>query len=122
MNILLGEENAKNADEKYIVLELDRIRFPGIPDPVTAYCLVERVNLVDVMGGTDWQELHANLIKNFRKRNWKFCLDAIEHLRGHWGGEVDTFYDSIAKRAQAYVDNDPGPDWDGCIENGKPVV
>lgn len=122
MNILLGEDAAKNVEEKYIVLELDRIKFPGIPDPVTAYCLVERVNLTDLVGGTDWCELHANLIKNFRLRNWKYCQDAIEHLRGHWNGEVDTFYDSLGKRVQSYIDVEPGPDWDGCIEKGKPVV
>jgi hypothetical protein len=116
MNILLGEENAKSVDEKYIVLELDLIKFPGIPEPVTAYSLIEKINLDDVIGGTNWQELHAKLIENYRKRNWKYCQDAIEHLRGHWNGEIDSYYDNLNNRVTALLENDPGPDWDCCIE------
>jgi len=55
------------------------------------------------------------MINNYYNRNWSFCEQALEHLIGHWNGEVDTFYNHFAHRVQFYKDNDPGEDWDGVV-------
>jgi hypothetical protein len=44
--------------------------------------------------------LHENLIEELKKENYKFCLDAIDHLLGKFGGELDSFYTIIQERAK----------------------
>lgn len=113
MHIILGEENVREIDQKYTVLELDTLRISG--EPVTAYCLVEQMPLDEMFTLTQFKDLHENLIKNYKKRNWKFCEDAVEHLRGKWQGELDSFYDSVIDRVKQYQQQDPGPEWDGIV-------
>ena len=115
MNILLGTENVHTVDKKYVVLELDTLKINGAEEPVTAYCIVEQVPLNEIPVLEQYTDLHNNLLKNYRKRNWHYCEDAISHLRGRWHGEVDTFYDSLLTRVQQLQKQDPGPDWDGIV-------
>lgn len=113
MNIILGEENVKDIDNKYIVLELDTMVIDGAP--VKAYCLVEQMSLDEFFTLDNYRDLHEKLISNYHKKNWSFCEQAIEHLKGRWRGEVDSFYDSLLERVVAFKDNDPGTDWNGFI-------
>ncbi len=98
MNIILGRENIEQAQEKYTVLELDTLIINGAADPVTAYCLIEQVPIDQISGMDQFRDLHNNLMANYRKRNWKYCEDAIEHLMGQWGGELDSFYTEMSQR------------------------
>ena len=116
MNIILGEENVKEIDQKYTVLELDTLLFSGSATPVTAYCLVEKVGLEEFVTLDRFRELHNNMMKNYRLKNWKYCEDALEHLMGKWRGELNSFYDDVAIRIKEYKQADPGKDWAGVIE------
>lgn len=120
MNVIFGKENISNVDEKYTVLELDTVRLVPINHTVTVYCLIENIPLMNIPRIPEMMSLHENLMSNYRKKDWNFCIQALEHLQGFWGSEMDTFYDSLRQRIQHYSSNDPGPDWDGLIE--KPVV
>ena len=119
MKIIFGNpEDIKAIDEKYTVLELDTLRFPGSPNTQTAWCLisVENINLKELPTLEAFRNLHRELIKNYRLKNWQFCEDAIDNLRGHWRGELDSFYDEIAQRIEKFKQQDPGSDWDGIYE------
>ena len=116
MNIILGEENVKEIDQKYTVLELDTMLFSGSAEPVTAYCLVEKVGLEEFVTLDRFRELHNNMMKNYRLKNWKYCEDALEHLMGKWRGELNSFYDDVSKRIAQYKHTDPGDAWNGVIE------
>lgn len=100
---------------KYILLELDTFYFPEIQKNRTAYCLVEHTPVMEMFSVDQYLDLHNNLVKNFQKGNWKFCEDALEHLKGRWNGELDSFYDVIAERVAHFKVNDPGEKWDGVI-------
>ena len=115
MNIILGRENIEQAQEKYTVLELDTLIIDGAADPVTAYCLIEHVPIDQISTVDQFQDLHHNLIANYRKRNWKFCEDAIEHLKGKWGGELDTFYNELYQRISRLQQETLPMDWNGVI-------
>lgn len=115
MNIILGEDNAKSVDEKYTVLELDTMLFPGHDQPVTAYSVIEQLTVDEIMTLEQYCDLHSNLIKNYRLKNWDYCEQAIEHLTGKWRGELDTFYTSLLERVQQYRAQEPGDDWTGYI-------
>lgn len=118
MYIIFGNESAQDVEEKYIVLELDTMRLAGNSEAVTAYCVLERDNipLTEISQIPNYVNLHTKLMENYRKRNWDFCEQALEHLRSRWRGEVDSFYIEIGKRIAKYKEQDPGPEWDGIYE------
>jgi len=52
----------------------------------------------------------------YRKRNWRYCEDVIEHLTGKWGGEVDTFYSELFQRIQNLKQMSLAEDWTGRVD------
>jgi len=117
VNIILGQENVDAIRDRYIILELDTFRIKGQP-PVTAYCLIENPPINELLTLGSWVELHNNFIKNYKKRDWKFCLQALEHLKDKWNGDLKSFYEEIESRINDYEKNEPDPSWDGSIDRG----
>ena len=101
MHIILGDQITKEIAEKYIVLELDSFHIQGQDQTVSAYCVVETIPLTELAQIDQYRDLHAEMIKNYRLGNWKFCEDALEHLQGRWNGEVDSFYNDLSDRIGA---------------------
>ena len=120
MYIVMGND-VKTLDEKYITFELDTIRYAENEEPVTSYCVItnEHVPLTDVNRIDEYKQLHAKLMENYKKRNWKFCIDSIEHLKGRFKGEMDSFYDDMEKRCQVFQQFEPPQDWDGVYDKTK---
>lgn len=116
MNLIFGKENLATVDEKYTVLELDTVRIMPLAHETTVYCLVDNVPIQNLSRLENMKELHNNLIKHYRNKQWDYCQQALGHLFGFWGPEMDTFYDSIKQRIDDYIEHDPGTDWDGIIE------
>lgn len=116
MHIIFGQDQIKDIGDRYIVLELDKVRIPGSTDPITAFCLIEMLSPIDFLDVKQWQDLHVNLIRNYRCKNWKFCEDALQHLRGKFNSELDSFYQDLTERVAFYREHDPGPDWQGIID------
>jgi hypothetical protein len=115
MNIIFGDNVADQAREKYTVLELDTFVFEQKDITATAYAVIERVPLMEMVNIESFKILHANLMLEYRKRNWKYCEDAIEHLRGKWNGDLDTFYTELYERMQTLKDQLLPADWSGTI-------
>jgi hypothetical protein len=113
MNIIF-KTHAPNIDEKYIVLDLDTFSLPD-GSVHTACCVVENIPIAELPLTQSLKELHTNLIDNYGQRNWNYCEQAIEHLMGKWGGELDSFYDELSTRIQQYQQEEPGPDWTPII-------
>ena len=101
MKILLGpKEQIKDIEERYVVLELDTFRIQGIEVP--SWCVIDAGNipLKEMTETQHWQEQHNNLIKNWKKGDWNFCGQMLEHLLGKFGGELDSFYTTMFGRMQ----------------------
>lgn len=122
MNIILGKENVENIQDKHIVLELDSFYLQGSSDPVTAYGIVEKLPIEQISSADQFKELHNNMMKNYRLRNWKYVEDALEHLVGKWFGEYDTFYNELSRRVQSLKEQDLGSDWDGIIDKNSDLT
>jgi hypothetical protein len=116
MNIIFGKENLPTADEKYTILELDTIRILPVNQLVTAYCLVDAIPILNMPKAESMKNLHENLMINYRKRDWNFCNQALEHLIGYWGADMDSYYTSLSERITKYIEQDPGESFDGIIE------
>jgi hypothetical protein len=115
MNIIFGDNIAELAREKYIVLELDTLVMSGPDQTATAYAIVEKIQLQEMSALDRFKDLHHNLMKEYRKRNWKFCEDAIGHLQGRWNSELDTFYSELHERVQSLKTQSLDDDWTGMI-------
>jgi len=110
MNIIFGDENINQLEEKYIVLELDTFR---VQDKLTpTYCVIDSANIGNIKTVESNTDLHRNLIKNYKKGDFNFCNQAIGHLRGKFNGELDTFYDEVAKRISSFPSDE---EWDSVI-------
>jgi hypothetical protein len=96
MNIIF-KSNLPAVDDKYTVLDLDTFQLPD-GSVHTACCIVETIPITELPATESLKELHANLIKNYADQDWNFCEQAIEHLIGKWGGELDTFYIELKTR------------------------
>jgi hypothetical protein len=116
MKIIIGEDNVRDIQQKYIVLELDQFVVQQQPEPVSAYCLIDQAPLQDLLEMQQWKDLHDNLIKNYRLKNWNYCAQALEHLQGRWGGELDSFYTELAARVDSFSQQDPGVAWTHVLE------
>ena len=116
MNIIFGKEHAAAMSERYTVLELDTIRVGQQGPELTAFCIVESMPILDMPRVESMKNLHANLLVEYRKRNWNYCTQALEHLIGFWGHELDTFYGNLKERIDQYSENDPGESWTGVVE------
>jgi len=82
----------------------------------TAYCLIQFIPIEEMIEIQNLKDLHSNLMAEYRKRNWRYCEDVIEHLTGKWGGEVDTFYSELFQRIQNLKQTSLADDWSGVIE------
>jgi hypothetical protein len=116
MNIIFGKENLPDTSDKYTILELDTIRILPVDQLVTAYCLVEAIPILNMPKAESMKNLHENLLINYRKRDWNFCTQALEHLIGYWGADMDSYYVSLSQRIAKYIEQDPGESFDGIIE------
>lgn len=102
MNIMFGDSINDEVRSKYIILELDTFYFADISTSRIAYGLVEQTPIMEMVNVDRFIDLHANLIRNYGLKNWKYCEDALEHLVGKWNGEMDTFYSSLAERIAVF--------------------
>jgi hypothetical protein len=115
MNIMFEESINDAVKSKYILLELDTFYFVDIDKQKTSYCLIESAPIQELLFFEKNLELHKNLLKNYKLRNWKYCEDAIEHLMGCWNKELDSFYKNIANRISKFKTVDLDPGWNGII-------
>ena len=116
MNIIFGRENAISLGEKYTLLELDTFKIGAEDQLITVFCAVENIPLLDMPKVESMKALHENLLINYRKKDWNYCTQALEHLEGFWGHDLDTFYSSIKARIADYSEHDPDLGWDGTID------
>lgn len=112
MNIIF-DQPADELLEKFVVLELDT--FSNQARSVTAYCVIEQIPLHDFPTLPAYKETHHNLMQEYKKQNWEYCLCAIKELTGKWNGELDSFYDNLQERINIWQKDPPGADWHHAI-------
>lgn len=118
----MGKENVEGLGEKYIVLELDTMMIDAGIEPVTAYCVLENLPITEMFTIKESRTLHEKLLENYRKKNWNFCRQAIEHLHGKWNRELDSFYDNILERINVLESSDLDGAWDGIIRKNQSMA
>ncbi len=116
MNIILESQVTEQVKDKYILLELDSFRLKPGADPMPAYCILDQLSLDEMLVMQQYLDLHANLMPNYRKRNWNYVEQAIEHLMGRWNSQLDSFYIEVSNRVSGFRKQEPDVHWDGVID------
>ena len=114
MNIIFGD-SVNTIPDHYILLELDTFRRDGETETVTAYCLVEKPALDELVNIEAYKKIHADVVKYFKQQHWDYCEQAIQGLIGKWGGELDTFYTDLLNRVKQNKQNGVAKDWDATL-------
>jgi len=117
LNIIFGTAEVSKLQEKYIVLELDTVTIRS-SNPITAYSVVENLPLTEFAKVEVYTKLHQDLMDNYRKRNWHFCITAIDTLMGSWGKQIDSFYEVLRTRILGYIESEPDTAWTGIVPKG----
>jgi hypothetical protein len=112
MNIVLEPNLTDEVRDKYMLVELDTLQYDD-GQAVKSYGVVtkDEITLQDFQNIQMYVDLHNNLIKNYRLKNWKFCEDSLDHLRGKFRGEFDSFYDIMTERVKQLKALDLPSDW-----------
>jgi hypothetical protein len=111
---IIFKNNASLLDQKYTILDLDTFSLPD-GSQHTACCVIENIPIIELAQTETFKELHNNLLKNYELRNWSYCEQAIDHLLGKWGGELDTFYQDLNSRIQQFKTIDLDDSWTPII-------
>lgn len=110
--VLAPEEQIADVAERYLVLELDTFRIQDKEIP--SWCVIDAgdIGLAEMTELKHWKEQHESLIRNYKKGDFNFVEQMLEHLKGKFGGNLDSFYMEVYARLQQ-----PKPDvWDPVIE------
>ena len=119
MLVVFKKENADVLKDKMTVLELDTFMQEGLPEPVTAYAIIEiaDVSLEEIPQLENLTKIHNTMMNEYRAKRFSYCEQAMEHLRGKWKGSLDSFYDHFNSRIQQLKQADLAENWTGVIYN-----
>jgi hypothetical protein len=48
-------------------------------------------------------------------KDWSYCEQALEHLRGKWGGELDSYYADLQARIERLKTQNLDNNWSPMI-------
>jgi hypothetical protein len=100
MQIVWNAEAVNKLKNSHTVLELET--FPVNGELVTTWCVVpaEKIGLNGLSNLVELKELHSTLITAWKDKNHKLCQDIIPHLKGKFGGELDSFYQILLEKIE----------------------
>jgi hypothetical protein len=98
MQLIFCKDNAEQLREKYTVLELETVEKDGVTLEVFCVIPADKLGIPDLPQLDQWTKLHNEFLKGYHDKQYNYCRQCIDHLRGKFGGEVDTFYDEILRR------------------------
>ena len=98
MDIIFGRENAESLRQTHTVLDLETIHQDGVT--LEVFCLIsaDKLKLDELPQLEENIKLHNEFLQGYNNGHHEYCNQAVAHLRGKFGGELDTFYDEILKR------------------------
>lgn len=98
MNVVFSRQIAEQLKEKYLVLEMET--FPAGERLVETFCVVggDSIPQSEMPTLKHYEQLHIDFVAALKQGKNSFCLELIPHLRGKFGGELDSFYDIIYER------------------------
>jgi len=116
MYIVYEENEIEQLQSKYLLLEMDTIEISN-DKTITAHCVLstDHITLQEIGSITSLENLHKQLMENYKLQKWDCCEDAISHLQGKFKGEMDSFYDELSERINTFKDEGTASSWSPVI-------
>lgn len=102
---IISEDSTEFVGDKHLLLELDTLKNPDTGVEKRFYCVIDELPVIDLPVIEHYMQAHANLISEYRKHNWDYCISACRGLRGKWNGTLDSFYDCLESRVHDILEN-----------------
>jgi len=117
MNVIYGKDNLALIADKYTALELETMDYDIDEDPIVHYAIVgpDDLSLENLVKLKQMIPVHEALIKNYKEKNWDFCLAAIGKLVGNIDPFMDTFYEILKGRIKKQMEN-PSEEWTHVLD------
>jgi hypothetical protein len=98
MQIVWNKEIAEKISNSHTVLPLETITVDG--KEIETFCVIpaEKISLGELASVEQYKDLHNGFLKAMNENNYKLCKDIADHLKGKFGGELDSFYEVILER------------------------
>lgn len=122
MQVIFGQAQKELLGDKFTLLELDTFNEVGLEEPVTAYAVmgINEVPLTEMPQVANFVTMHNTMLKEYRARNWSFCKQALEHLKGKWNGQLDSFYEIFESRLNELETASLPDSWNGVVAKPLP--
>lgn len=99
MHIIFGSDVAEQLRDRHIVLELETFQVED-RDPVTAFCVVqaESIALGEMPDIERYSRIHQAVVDAWNRQDYVTVAEGVAHLKGKFGGELDSFYEILEDR------------------------
>ena len=111
---IIGEDTAKEIDDMFAVLELDKIAVKG---------KTEGVKIFTVLGEHKWwnensnyileTQQHDKMLKLYRQKHFAMAARMTESLKGSFRGIMDSYYETWIERCEEMNTKELPDNWDG---------
>ena len=117
MQVVFGKNSKESLGDRFTFLELDTFYQEGLVEPLTAYAVIgaEDINLEELSTLDNFTRIHNDMLKEYKKQNWAYCHQALEHLKGRWRKNLDSFYEIFEARIKDLENTNLSADWDGIV-------
>ncbi len=113
LDILLGEETARNAQE-FALVEIDLIKVKGKTAPVRIFTVLGDETLGCDDGFKSWQSRHAAFLDAYRHARFSEALDCLALCRAQDASDMlGDCYMVFELRIRDFITNPPPAGWDG---------
>ena len=114
VQIVLGEETAKNMDKDFAMIELDEIAVKGKQDAVKIYTSLGQYKIINhSMNWVFAHNQHEKFLTLYRQQSWVLALKFVSDLRDEFNGMLTNYYDIMKERIIELKETDLPKDWDG---------
>ena len=114
VGLILGEETARDMDDEFVILELDKIAVKGKTEGVKIFTsLGTHEELMGTMHYVMPQRQHEKFIPWYRSKAWKLARKWVDDLENEFGGMMKGYYSMMRDRIEELEKEDLPDDWDG---------
>ena len=114
MKTIIGEDTAKEIDDMFAVLELDKIAVKGKTEGVKIFTVLGEHTWLNKNSNYVWEtQQHNKMLQLYRQKNFDAAAKLTEDLMGSFIGIMDGYYMTWIERCEEMKSKELPDDWDG---------
>ena len=111
---IIGEDTAKEIDDMFAVLELDKIAVKGKTEGVKIFTVLGEHTWLNKNSNYVWEtQQHNKMLQLYRQKNFDAAAKLTEDLMGSFIGIMDGYYMTWIERCEEMKSKELPDDWDG---------